>query len=233
MKATKREHLFRHPLRRGRLLTDRDDFLMAAANGRRVVHVGCVDWPVSKDRLADGTLLHPKLQRVAAEVIGVDIDVEGLQALENALGGVYSSIDLTDPAADISPLAEFRPDVIIAGDVIEHVPSAQALLEGLRRLAQCSGAKVIVTTPNSLAFRSVLNTTVGIELMHPDHVAIYSPTTLETLMARSGLVIDSWQYYSIHTGTDLGHRSYDFVARSAARLRAAWGDGHLVTCLPS
>lgn len=233
MKSDDREHFFRHPLRRGTLVTDRDRFLMDVARARRVVHVGCVDWPVSQERLANGTLLHPKLLRVSSDILGVDIDDEGLRVLADAVGGAYCSIDLTDSKVDISTIVGFRPDVIIAGDVIEHVASSQSLLAGLRRVALPSRAQIIVTTPNSLAFRNTLNTTLGIELMHPDHVAVYSPRTLETVMARSGLTIDSWHYYTIRTGDDIGHRTYDLVSRAAARMRPAWGDGHIVTCRPS
>lgn len=232
MQSVKSEHVFRHPLRRGKLVRDRDAFLLDAARGRRVLHVGCVDWPVTHERLSDGQLLHPKLQKQATAVLGVDIDTEGLRTLEDALGGEYSSIDLTDPTADIAPIIEFGAEVIIAGDVIEHVPSAQALLEGLRRVAQLTGARIIVTTPNSLAVRNMVNTTLGIELMHPDHVAVYSPMTLETVMTRSGLAVDDWLFYTIRTGVDPGHRAYDFVSRVAAHARPAWADGHIVVCRP-
>ena len=87
------EHMFRHSLERGELLKDRDSFLSQAAAGLRVVHVGCVDWPLSEQRLATGDLLHSKLLASAEQVLGLDIDQDGMATLARVLGGSYLNVD--------------------------------------------------------------------------------------------------------------------------------------------
>ena len=224
------QHYFRHRLAHGSVVRSRDEFLTQLATEKRVVHVGCVDWPVTSERLRDGSLLHGKLLAAANDVLGVDIDLEGMDSLKSALGGSYSRLDLALDSADLTEICAFGPDLVIAGDVIEHVPSAQAFVDGLARVAAATGAIVVVTTPNSLAFRNVINTAVGIEMMHPDHVAIYSPFILKTEIQRSGLMIDTWSFYTVTTGVDVAHRIYDGIARLSGHVRSAWGDGHIVVC---
>jgi len=217
-------------LQRGGLVTSRDDYLLSITSGKRVVHVGCVDWPLSQERLRDGSLLHEKLLLNAESVLGVDVDTKGMERLQNTLGGLYSNIDLTDSDVNTNEVTAFKPDVILAGDVIEHVSSGQDLLNGLARLVNETEADLVLTTPNSLAIRNVFNTALGLEMVHPDHSCIYSPLNLRTLVERSGLQVQNWTYYSIKTGHDPMHRLYDSMSRLPARIRHAWADGHIVQC---
>jgi len=226
------DHFFRRPLQAGRLLRDRDSALVELCRGRRVAHIGCVDWPLSQERLRDGLLLHPKLLAVSSEIVGIDVDAPGLDDMRSTLGGSYLALDVTASGSDartavIEALGD-EPDIVIAGDVIEHVPDPVGFVRGLADLVTTSDARVVITTPNSLAVRSSVNTLLGYELMHPDHISIHTPTTLRTVVERGGLRVVSWNYYSITTGSDLAHRGYDIVSRVSARVRPAWADGHLV-----
>ena len=226
------EHFFRHRLQTGRVHKDRDTALLKLCRSKRVAHVGCVDWPLTQERLDDGSLFHAKLLRVTSRLIGIDVDEVGLDILRKSIGGDYVHLDPTDlassPNSQIRWLQELKPEIVLVADVIEHVPRPQEFLRGIAALACEPAAKVVLTTPNSLAFRGSINTLLGYELMHADHVAVYSPMTLRTIIERSGLKVDVWDYYSIASGTDALHRSYDALARTAAKARSGWADGHLV-----
>ena len=231
------QHFFRHRLQAGKVSRDRDAALLRLCRSKRVAHVGCVDWPLTQERIADGSLFHPKLLEVASDVVGIDVDAAGLEQMRVAVGGDYLCVDPTDLATP-NPDAEarlegFRPEIVLVADVIEHVPQPEAFLRGIDAMARATGGIVVLTTPNALGFRNAINTLLGYELMHPDHVAIHSPMTLRTLMERSGLTVTTWHYYTIRTGHDLGHRSYDALTRLAAGMRGGWADGHLVVASSS
>jgi len=231
------QHFFRHRLQAGTASRDRDSALLQLCRSKRVAHVGCVDWPLTQERIADGSLLHSKLLKVASDVVGIDVDAAGLEQMRVSVGGDYLCLDPTVLAAANQAaeprLEAFRPEIVLVADVIEHVAQPEAFLRGIDAMARGSAAIVILTTPNSLGFRNVINTFLGYELMHPDHVAVHSPMTLRTLMQRSGLTVDSWHYYTIPTGRDLGHRCYDALTRLASRMRGGWADGHLVVASSS
>lgn len=198
------------------------------------MHVGCVDQPLARNKLASGDHLHAKILAASRRLIGVDIDEAGIQALRGALGGEYLCTDLSGirvkDAPDPRDLFGFTPEVYIVGDVVEHLRDPVALLSGIAAIGRGAHASIVVSTPNSLAARNTLNTALGYELIHPDHMLILSPTTLRRVAEAAGLRIETWGYYTVTTGKDPAHRIYDALCRSASRIRPAWADGMVISC---
>ena len=52
----------------------RDAVILAKCAGRRVLHIGAADAPYTREKLEAGSLLHPRIEEVAAEGVGVDVD---------------------------------------------------------------------------------------------------------------------------------------------------------------
>lgn len=223
---------FRHTLPNGRRVSSKDERILDICSGQKVIHVGCVDWPLTRERIRQGQLLHSRILEVSPRCIGIDVDYEGIVELESELGGDYLAFDiahLSDLHAAFPPeLKQEQFDLIIVGDVIEHVPDAQSFLTGLRRLCAETGAQAIVTTPNALAVRSSINTLAGLEMMHPDHTAIHSPRTLQTLLERAELRVIGWEYYRIKTGSRVSRRLYDSAVRICSWVRPQFSDGIMV-----
>lgn len=67
-----------------RRIQERTDYILAACRDKRVLHVGCADAPYTSTRLADGTILHGMIERVAAVQYGIDLSAEGIQLLQAA-----------------------------------------------------------------------------------------------------------------------------------------------------
>jgi 2-polyprenyl-3-methyl-5-hydroxy-6-metoxy-1,4-benzoquinol methylase len=222
---------FRHSLVQGPVVRDRDALLVDLCSGRRVLHVGCADAPLTAGRLDDGTLLHEQLLRHASALHGVDIDAAAVQLVLERLGGDYTIADVSDEAGRAS-LPPFEPDVVLAGDVIEHVSTAGAFVDGLASVVRSSGpsARLVLSTPNGLSIKIPLNTLFGRELVHPDHVALYTPVTLGALLGRCGMTVEEAFYYHTPSGGSVLGRSYDALARVVARLRPAFAEGQVVVC---
>ncbi len=166
-------------------IATRADILVMNCTGRRVVHVGFCDWPLTETRIQDGTLLHLRLKEVCRSLVGIDASKDGVRRYQEAFPyddtHICSVYDLASVAESIASC-----DVVLLGEVIEH------LAEPLRALNEIAGllppgGEVMASVPNAFSLKTFALALSGVESVHPDHVAWYSPHTLTNLMGRSGL----------------------------------------------
>ncbi|MGW6097126.1 class I SAM-dependent methyltransferase [Streptomyces sp. NPDC055157] len=222
---------FIHRLATGPVAKERDEVLLRLCTGRRVVHVGCADNPLTEERLQDGSILHAQLMKNAAEVLGVDVDHEGIEQLRTHLGGDYLVQDFAD-SKGAPAVAQFKPDVILAGDVIEHVRDAASFLRGISAQMRevGDGVDLILSTPNGLGAKTLLNTLTGVEMIHPDHVYVFTPASLARLVSDCGLAPHSWFFYHVNSGDGVRARAQRAICHAAARLRPAFAAGQVLVC---
>jgi SAM-dependent methyltransferase len=173
-------------------VVDRVAYLAEVAKGRSVAHVGFVDagcWAFH-ERL--DSWLHAHLDRVASRTTGFDLDEAGV-ARAREMGFDAHAVDCTDQEA-IAALGLDPYEVVIAGEVIEHVDRAGDFLDGLHRLV-VPGGRLVVTTPNASGLLNAgAAALVGYEVNHPDHITLYSCFTLVNLLARHG-----WELVEVAT----------------------------------
>jgi hypothetical protein len=124
-------------------------------------------------------------------------------------------------------LADLRPTLIVAADVIEHVADVGRFVSALATCARETEAtcRLVVSTPNGLSVRAPLLTCAGTELIHPDHRVVYTPASLGRTLADGGFRVTSWMTYSITVGPGRLRWGFDLAARSASRLRPHLADG--------
>lgn len=171
-----------------RRLLRREDYLLAHCVGQRVLHVGCVDFSTTGDwfqGVVGGTWLHGRLEAVAAELVGVDNATAAIGWLRAQCG--RSDVHLADAQTlELPGVAPF--DVIVAAELIEHLPSPGAFLTAARPLLKSAGL-LLVTTTNAYCLRRLLRVATGVESVHEDHVAYYSHRTLARLAELSGYAV--------------------------------------------
>jgi SAM-dependent methyltransferase len=190
---------FRHRLGAVDGVRYRLPWLLAQCAGKRVLDVGCAGAGCFAQRSQCGTALHPCLVRVARNVLGVDVDAAALDMLRRAGCDQVIEADLTDAATAVIAEIEKRMnacDVVLCGEVLEHVCNPGDLLAGVRQVARHFNAEVIVTVPNAFCFRAVLWVMAGVESVHPDHKCYYSWQTIQSLMQRSGFEIVRVLFYA-------------------------------------
>ena len=211
---------------------DRHDLLIALAEKRRVAHVGFVDDRLVMVKLAGGVWLHERLAAAASSIVGLDSSAEGV---EWACGQGYEAYH-----ADAQNEAELRSlelapfDVIVAGEVIEHLDAPGPFLRALHALAH-SETLLAITTPNAYRLANILVPLSGVELVHPDHTSWQSASTLRQLHARNGWQIEKLSYY--HTPIRRRGRGVSNVARAlkTALTKAVphWSDGLVALSRPT
>ncbi len=200
-------------------LVDRIAYLTALAEGRRVIHVGFVDTGCRTMQEQAGAWLHGHLQAVATSLVGIDIDEAGVKEADSAGYEVYAA-DCRDPEA-LDALGIAPAQLVIAGEVIEHLDDPGNFLAGLHRLV-APGGQLVVTTPNAYGLFNVLASLARREINHPDHVMMFTWRTLTNLGARHGWMHEATRVYvpSVKdlTGRGLAARALGLAASFAVAL---------------
>jgi len=179
-------------------LVQRVDFIKEICRGRKVLHLGCTNYPYTGDAIANEMLLHFELEKTASEVVGFDLDPRGLEILRDK-----GSSNLF--VADLEQLERVPIDdtfeVIVGGEMIEHLSNPGAFLTGIRRFMRAD-TKLVITTINAYcAMRFLIYGLRGKggqnEPVHPDHVSYLSYKTLNLMLERHGLAMDEFYFYDI------------------------------------
>ena len=166
---------------RARAITQsRLDLMRDLAAGKKVLDVGCVDHDF---RTRNPLWLHDVLRATAREIVGADYDAKGVEQMLTA-GYDVLHVDVT---CDVSALAQRGPfDLIVAGEVIEHVNTPQALLDlGPPLLAP--GGELVLTNLNPFAPWRVRNGQRGVVWENTDHVIYGFPSRMAEMADRAGL----------------------------------------------
>lgn len=181
---------FFHRIPKSKLVTSRESYLINACRGKRVLHIGCVDAGMTDLRVAQENLLHINILNAASYAVGIDVSADGIKKLQHlGIDNLYA-VNPNDP----TPVNE-KFDVIIAGEVIEHVSDAGSFLE--KYLPNLSDSGVyILTAPNAFCLTSAIRLLRGIETVHEDHVSYYSYFTLKKLLSRYNLTPKRHAFYS-------------------------------------
>lgn len=174
-----------------RVVTDRMDVLADHVRGRSVLDLGCVDsrrarHAEASDRIRynltyKANLLHQRLAQSAGDLLGVDIDPDGVSVL-NGMGfeAVVGDVETMDPVGGR------RFDVVVAGELIEHLENPGLFLRNMRRHLVPRGC-IAVSTPNPFYAGSAWKIwRTGLPAVHEEHMGWQDPITLAQLFRRTG-----------------------------------------------
>jgi SAM-dependent methyltransferase len=213
-------------------LVQRVDFIKKMCEGKKVLHLGCTNYPFTKESIKHDMLLHFDLKKVAGKLYGFDYDQQGLDILSQAGEKNLYRGDL-EKLEEVELNETF--DVIIAGEMIEHLSNPGLFLHGIKRFMN-ENTSLIITTINAYSgmrfFIYVFRGKGGEnEPVHPDHVAYYSYKTLKLVVERENLKVKEFFYY------DLGaehrphnHWVYNLVNDVSVKISPQLSDGVLAIC---
>jgi hypothetical protein len=145
------------------LENDRLDFLLHFVKGKKVLHVGFVDWP----KIRPATSLHKNLAPHCEILDGIDLRPAPAE-MSVVNGKNYESWDQIKD----------EYDYIIIPEVLEHVDNIKEFFQTLNKF----NAILIITTPDAyLLHHHFLELEDGTfqEVVHPDHKCWFSPYTLQ------------------------------------------------------
>jgi hypothetical protein len=152
---------------------NRLDVFRSLCEGKRVMHIGCADWPITDP----ASSLHLALEPFCAKLDGFDIHAEALAAhAPYTKGELYSRLeDITE-----------EYDIVLVPEVMEHVPSVDIFLAQLDSL---KAKYFLITVPDAFQcqkrhFEYVDGSETFVEIVHPDHNCWYTPFTFSNTLAK-------------------------------------------------
>ena len=173
-------------------IVDRDEWLVNYVRGKNVLHVGCTDHPITASRIAEGRMLHGKLESSAKSVVGLDYDREGIESLRALMPDHEFVCHNAEQLADCEELRGRQFDVVLAADVVEHLSNVGLFLGGVSKLLTPDGA-LVITTPNAFSIkRMAAMVLLRREQVHPDHTAYFSQVTLQRALDRQDFDQMDW-----------------------------------------
>lgn len=151
------------------------DIMLKYLGDKEILDLGCVDHIAIKEN--NKAWVHKFLIKHAKSVIGVDFEEAEVQTL-NKMG--YNIVHADVETMDLN--RQF--DVIVAGELIEHVNNQGIFLNNVRKHLKPKGY-FILTTPNCFSFRNILRSFLfGKTLINPQHTLWHCSTTLTQLLER-------------------------------------------------
>lgn len=175
---------------------NRIKYIYEACKEKIVLDLGCFD-ETAINKKDSGNWLFEEISKVSKNHIGIDnselIPVDGIiyNVNEKILKGDILNFDY-------SIFSNINIDVVIAGELIEHLPNTLEFFDLIKE--HFPGRRLICTTPNATSISNVVLAIGKRESTHHDHKQIYSYKTLNTLCKLSGF--KNWQirpYYVKYT----------------------------------
>lgn len=184
-------------------------WLWKYVEARSVLDLGCVCHELD---VANPPWLHGYLREVAERVVGVDylpVEIEELRRRG------YEVVCADVQTMDLGETFE----VVVAGDIIEHVENLGDFLDRVAAHLQ-PGGLFLVTTPNPIMFlrwfRLMLS---GRDRANREHTCWFTAKVLRQLAERHGFEMIDESYAD---ETRFYYRLWPKVARRGGRLRYAW-----------
>ena len=178
------------------MVEDRVAYLAGLVAGKRLLDIGVVDHMILERDRKGSDWLHGQLAGVASYSLGVDVLEDDVRRLReegyNVVVGDVTSLEL-----------EERFDVVVAGEVIEHLDSPASVF-ALAAKTLVPGGRLVVTTPYPFYVGRVWKNWRGAVSDSVDHVGLFWPSGLIEYAERYGLTPDVFRPVAKAPGSRIG-----------------------------
>ena len=162
------------------------NFIIQYCEGKKVLDLGCVEHNLESS--SNTNWIHRAVKEKAAEVLGLDYLKEEVEELNkkgyNILHGNAESFDLAR-----------KFDVIIAGDLIEHLNNYGDFIKCCVKHMH-SESLLIITSANPWHWPKVIRSSFREVPINLEHTCWMTPNCLKQLCQRYGLIICNTRYGS-------------------------------------
>ncbi|CAN5795137.1 hypothetical protein BH24ACI4_BH24ACI4_26440 [soil metagenome] len=197
-------------------MKERFEVIREICKGRTCLDIGIVGDLQHHLREPDKWVFH-HVGEVCSELVGLDLEASALAALRRR---GYRNLVCAD--AENFALRK-RFDVIVAGEIIEHLNNPGSFLSRCREHL-APGGLVVMTTPNTYSVNNLVKgLLLGQVALFHEHVNAYTAGLLEELLRRHGLEATRIEYF-----TERNPGLKNQVFRLLSRLRSTWAEGLLI-----
>jgi len=192
---------------------NRINYLKELCRGKKVLHLGATDSPMTKEAIQKGDFLHLHLDEVSEYLIGLDLDSSMIQWLSD-------NQEINNIKHGNIEKPENYPSIF------EHLSNPGKALDCIRSTIKSSSV-LVITVPNAYSIKGFLRAVIKHELIHPDHTLHHSPHTLKTLLERHGFSVNT--YFSYVNG---GSGIIASITNQFIRFNSQLAEGIGVICTP-
>lgn len=173
----------------------RKNEILKYCENKNVLHIGFIQHAnMWRDKIKEDDWLHNRILSVANNVVGIDY-------LKDEVDIIKKELNIECYYGDATNLSELKLeqkfDVIVCGELIEHIANPGLMLDGLKRFMN-NNSKLIITTPNpwrDLWVHHIFTNNNEENWLNKEHVCWYSYQTLKQLMERYNYKEISYDYY--------------------------------------
>lgn len=156
---------------------DKKAFLLSKIDNKSVLDLGCIGHTWERS-ITDPTWLHKSIIKNSKECIGIDFLEKDVEIL-NTKG--YKNIFYGD-ATNLNLGKKF--DVIVVGDLIEHVHDMKGLFDTFKNHSNES-TQILITTPNPFFINHFISILLANQIsVNQEHVFWFDPSVLYELSNR-------------------------------------------------
>lgn len=171
----------------GQVTRNKRELILDLCRGKNVLDLGAVQhsWKMS---LENSEWLHAAICDVALKCVGVDYLGDDVAELNRRGFHMVVGDVLTDAPPEVGAY-----DVVVAGDIIEHLENPGVFMEYIAA-ALAPGGVAVITTPSAL-YPAQWWTLLGRRkpAISPEHAVLFDPFTFEKLVGRGPLKVS--QFY--------------------------------------
>lgn len=171
------------------MLENRVNSIPKLVQGKKVLSIGCVDMVHSiafEELIKLGNHQFYNMSKTASELIGIDVNRNGIQQLTNkSLNVKYFDIFSDTPSSELKE----KFDYVVVSHVIEHIPNCYEFMQKI--IEKFDFDKIIIAVPNALSTISTRRSFFKQEVVSNDHYYTFSPITLVKLMESLPLNIET------------------------------------------
>lgn len=183
-----------------------------------VLDIGCVGGTLQRFQYSG---LHALLKTHYSTVVGLDFDRKGVYMMKQKGNNVIFA-----DAQNFS--LDSRYDLIIASNIIEHLPNLDGFLKSLKKHLSKKGC-VCIWTPNAYSFINVLGIIFkGKRTINEEHVHWHSLETLRTLFTLYGFTIIATKFFHVKPNGGIINRLSMLLARFVSFFRPAFSETVLI-----
>jgi SAM-dependent methyltransferase len=221
-------------------LVHRSDPAITYATGRKTLHIGMGGF-IDDDRETEEVMnatstqsLHSELNKVAASLTGMDVNPLAIEIMQRIVPGRYIIADVMS-ASQLDQFKNDRFEVIVFGDVIEHLDNFGGALRNLTTMLTAGGL-IVISTANAFSFGAFAKMLFRYESTHQEHTCHFSYLTLKRTLEMNGLRIVDFMFYTHKRGAQFGtwmHRVDHYTSNAVATVLPQFAKGIVVVASPS
>ncbi len=174
-------------------IKSRDTKLLEYCVWKKVLHIGACDSPFTQEKFNGerGPFLYREIDKVCSDQLGIDLDRESVEFLNSHRSELPKSTALCMDMNKFEEL-DYSPDIIIFGEVIEHLMNLEVALSNLKKVMK-KDTLLIISTPNAYCFEGIIGNIFGRESFHEDHKVYFTYGMLTNLLRHNQIqVVDGY-----------------------------------------